>query len=69
MSYVKCHRLPFAKLVKRDVWQADWWKKYSGPSPAAMNPNPLSLTSRLIVPCVDAMCVSLSLCVDSPVKR
>jgi hypothetical protein len=39
--------------------QADWWKKYSLPSPAAMNPKPLSLTRRLIVPFVDAMSLSL----------
>jgi hypothetical protein len=30
---------------------ADWWKKYSVPSAAAMNPKPLSV-SRLIVPFV-----------------
>ena len=31
---------------------ADWWKKYSTPSGAAMKPKPLSVM-RLIVPLVD----------------
>ena len=33
---------------------ADWWKKYSTPSGAAMKPKPLSVM-RLIVPVVGAM--------------
>jgi hypothetical protein len=31
------------------------WKKYSFPSLARMKPNPLSLTSRLIVPFIGAI--------------
>jgi hypothetical protein len=34
------------------------WKKYSFPSPARMKPNPLSLTSRLIVPFIGAIRIS-----------
>lgn len=36
---------------------AEWWKKYSVPSDAAMKPKPLSVM-RLIVPVVDVMCES-----------
>jgi hypothetical protein len=34
------------------VVQADWWKKYSTPSGAAIKPNPRSVM-RLITPVVD----------------
>src|ERR1035437_3620130 len=49
-------------------WQAKLGKKYSEPSPAKMKPKPLSLTSRLMVPFIDAMlcpcyCVSDTSCV------
>jgi hypothetical protein len=37
-------------LSKGVLVHADWWKKYSLPSSAATNPNPFSLTMRLIVP-------------------
>jgi hypothetical protein len=48
---------------------ADEWKKNSSCPPAAMNPNPLSRTSRLIVPVITAIdCVlRLSRCAKQPV--
>src|SRR3954468_19311797 len=56
---------PFSKVTawpsrswsKRVPWHAELWKKYSLPSSARMNPKPLSLTSRLIVPFDAAMTV------------
>ena len=39
--------------------QADWWKKYSVPSGAAMKPKPLSVM-RLIVPVIAAIRLILS---------
>ena len=40
----------FARLMDRVPWHAELWKKYSVPSSARINPNPFSLTSRLILP-------------------
>jgi hypothetical protein len=53
---------PSRMLSKGVLVHADWWKKYSLPSWAATNPNPLSLTIRLIVPViVDIVAPDLSL--------
>jgi len=46
---------PSRRSSKRVPAHAELWKKYSLPSSARMNPNPLSLTSRLIVPFMGAM--------------
>src|SRR5262245_54188834 len=49
---------PSRNSSKRVPAQADWWKKYSLPSLAAIKPNPLSV-KRLIVPFIVAI-VSLA---------
>src|SRR4030095_10809393 len=46
---------PSRRSSKRVPVHAELWKKYSFPSSARMNPKPLSLTSRLIVPFIDAI--------------
>jgi hypothetical protein len=51
---VKDTRWPSRKSSNRTPTQPDWWKKYSVPSAAAMNPKPLSVF-RLIVPVVAAI--------------
>ena len=55
---VKLTVCPSRMSSNRVLVQADWWKKYSVPSPAAMNPNPLSFTIRLIVPVIVAIDLS-----------
>src|SRR3954471_9083228 len=46
---------PSRRSSKAVCAHAELWKKYSFPSAARMKPNPLSLTSRLIVPFIDGM--------------
>src|SRR5215212_6147197 len=46
---------PSRRSSNRVPVHAELWKKYSFPSSARMNPKPLSLTSRLIVPFIDAI--------------
>src|SRR5687767_13763263 len=57
---VKLTRCPSRRSSNRVPTQADWWKKYSVPSAAAMNPKPLSVI-RLIVPLVVAIVASFQL--------
>jgi hypothetical protein len=45
------------------------WKKYSPPSAALMNPKPLSLTIRLIVPELAMSSVSLSRMIAESVEN
>ena len=57
---------PSRRLSNWTPLHADWWKKYSLPSLAATKPKPLSLTSRLIVPFVEA--ISNLLCANVTVR-
>ena len=49
------HGLPFAEVVEADALARGLMEEVSLPSWAATKPNPLSVTSRLIVPLVAAI--------------
>src|SRR6201989_1188027 len=51
--FSKVTACPSRRASNRVPLQADWWKKYSEASPAAIKPKPFSLTSRLIVPFIE----------------